>query len=501
MAETLAFEDGIFKTRKLTKLSEPVYSGTTVTWRPDPQFFQNKEANIAELKKLFEDLSALCPGLLITLTITENGATKVFAYESEHGIQDMLTSKVGKKELLKSRFSARKTADNMLFDIALSYTSDYSESITAYVNYGLTESGLHISTFKAGFVRQLNRYAEDNGFLKKKDNPLTSAELSEGLVVVFNLKTNNVKYDSQTKVRVVDLDKTLINNVINNDFVTWLANNPKDAKVIIEKALMARKAKEAAQNAKDRIRNASTKGKKFINLPTKLIDAYSKNRAECELYICEGDSAANGLVAKRDGKTQAVFPIRGKILSCRKATSDKVYANQEISNIVKALGLDIDKASGKLIYDVKKLRYGKIILACDGDADGLQIRALLVNMFWWLCPELLLNNHIVAAIPPLFRVTTKTNQYVYLKDAFELAAYKKAHSKNDFTINRNKGLGEQSPDELAYCLLKPATRTVKTIVIHDAEEADKMLEMAFGTNVEIRRDYLLAHSKDLRGNI
>jgi DNA gyrase subunit B len=181
------------------------------------------------------------------------------------------------------------------------------------------------------------------------------------------LKANNVKYDSQTKVRVVDVDKTLINNIINNDFVAWLNTNTKDSKLIIEKALMARKAKEAAQNAKDRIRNASTKGKKFINLPTKLIDAHSKDRSECELYICEGDSAANGLIAKRDGKTQAVFPVRGKVLSCRKATSDKVYANQEISNIVKAIGLDIDKTTGKLIYDVKKLRYGKIILAADGD--------------------------------------------------------------------------------------------------------------------------------------
>jgi DNA gyrase subunit B len=264
----------------------------------------------------------------------------------------------------------------------------------------------------------MNRYAEDNGFLKKNDAPLTSAELSEGLVVVFNLKVNSVKYDSQTKVRVVDVDKTLINNVINNDFVAWLANNPKDAKIIIDKALMARKAKEAAQNAKDRIRNATTKGKKFINLPTKLIDAYSKDRGECELLIAEGDSAANGLIAKRDGKTQAVFPIRGKVLSCRKATSDKVYANQEISNIVKAIGLDIDKNTGKLIYDAKKLRYGKIILAGDGDEDGANIRALLLNMFWWLCPELVMNGHIAVAYPPLFRITTKTNSYIYLKDRY-----------------------------------------------------------------------------------
>lgn len=495
--ERILFKDGIFAERHIGKHATSVPSGTSVSWEPDPQFFQNKQANIGELKKLFEDITALCPGLLITFNINDDKTTDTLKYHTQHGLEDLLVRKVGSKELLKQRFCVRKETATSMFDIALSYTSEYSENITAYVNYGLTESGIHISTLKAGMVRQINRYAEDAGLLKKNDSPLTSAEISQGLVVVFNLKANNVKYDSQTKVRVVDVDKTLINNIINNDFVAWLNSNTKDSKLIIEKALMARKAKEAAQNAKDRIRNASTKGKKFINLPTKLIDAHSKDRSECELYICEGDSAANGLIAKRDGKTQAVFPVRGKVLSCRKATSDKVYANQEISNIVKAIGLDIDKTTGKLIYDVKKLRYGKIILAADGDEDGAQIRALLINMFWWLCPELLLNRHIAVALPPLFRITTKNNEYIYLKDKLELQRYKKSHPKNDYLVNRNKGLGEQSPDELAFCLLRPATRTVKTLTVNDFNKADEMLEMAFGNSVDVRRQYLLQHLKDI----
>lgn len=488
--EKLWFIDGIFDKREVNKDTDNV-SGTIVTWSPDEQFFQNVEVNESDIKKLFEDISALCPQLTINLKVIRKEKTTEYVFHSKNGIQDLLNKKVGDKEILSNRFSLRKESNNDLFDIVITYTSDYSENVTAYVNYGLTEAGVHIGTVKAALTRQLNKFAVDNNILKKNDSTLTQAEISEGLYLVFNIKTTNVKYDSQTKTKVVDLNKVLINNILNNDFASWLNNNQKDAKIIIEKALVARKVREAAQKAKEKIRNATTKGKKFINLPTKLIDAYSKNRAECSLFITEGDSAANGLVAKRDGKTQAIFPIRGKVLSCRKATADKVYANQEISNIVKAIGLEIDKDTGKLIYDVKKLRYNQIILASDGDADGANIRSLLINMFWWLCPELLSNGHIAVAIPPLFRITTSKNNYIYLKDKAELEEYKKKHPKNDYFISRNKGLGEQNPEELKYCLLDPATRNVKTITVIDEKSADDMLECFFGNNVESRRKFLL----------
>lgn len=493
--EHVWFKEGIFERREIGHSSHP--SGTIVRWTPDPQFFQNKEANVSELKKLFEDISALCPTLTIKLKVDD----KEFEYHSKNGIQDLLDTKVGNKEIISNRFVARKIEDPYLFDISLTYTSDYSESITAYVNYGLTESGAHIATVKAGITRQINKYALDNNLIKKAEDQFTQAELSEGLVIVFNVKSANVKYDSQTKVRVVDLDKTLINSIINNDFKDWLNNNPKIVKQIIDKALIARKAKDAAQKAKEGIRNAGTKGKKFISLPTKLVDAYSKNRYECSLIICEGDSAANGLLAKRDGKTQAIFPIRGKILNCTKATVDKVYANQEISNIVKALGLDIDKSSGKLIYDTKKLRYGNILIATDADEDGYQIRLLLINMFWWLCPELVINGHLGAVVPPLFRITTKKNEYIYLKDHAELDHYNKKHKNESFTVGRLKGIGEMSPDESKYCLLDPATRHVEQIIVNDAEQTSILLDTFMGSSVEPRRDYLLAHIADIKEDL
>lgn len=490
--ESLRFEDGLFIKRE-TGLWAAKTSGTKVTWKPDPQFFQNPAANLTDLKALFEAISALCPTLTIELSVDG----KEQSFHSEHGIQDLLDKKVGGNELIANRFSIRKESGPAMFDLAMTYTSNYSEDITAYVNYGLTDSGVHIGSFKALLTRYLNKYALDHGIIKKQEDAFVQAELSEGLVAVFNIKSTNVKYDSQTKTRVVDFDKALMNAAMNVEFQDWLANNPKIAKQILEKALLARKARDAAQKAKDRIRGAQTKGKKFINLPTKLVDAYSKRRSETELFIVEGDSAMNGLVAKRDGKTQAIFPIRGKILNCMKASVDKVYANVEIANIVKALGLEIDKATGKLEYDKSKLRYNKILLASDADEDGYQIRMLLINMFWWLCPQLIENGHLCAVVPPLFRITTKKNEYIYLKDRDELDRYNKKHARESYVVGRLKGLGEMSPDESKYCLLDPKTRNVQSIVSEDAAAAEKLLETFMGPQVEPRRDYLLSHLADI----
>lgn len=485
--EFISFKDGIFEQRKIGDTTEP--NGTTVSWEPDPQFFQNQNANINDLKKLFRDMASLCPGLSIELNIDNNTET----FYSPEGIRMILDEKVSGRELLSNRFIIKKVQDDLMVDIAMTYSSDYSENITAYVNYGLTESGSHITTLRSLITNQINKYAQDNDLLGKKDDKLTSAELSEGQTIIFNIKSKNVKYDSQTKVRVVACDLSLVKQVINGDFAAWLINNPQNAKLIIERALTARKAREAAQSAKDKIRGVKTKGNKFISLPTKLVDAYSKDRSECELHITEGDSAANGIIAKRDGKTQAVFPIRGKILSCRKAPLDKIYANQEIANIVKALGLDIEKSTGKLIYNEKKLRYGKIIFQTDADPDGAQIRLLLLNALWWLCPELIENGHIFVGLPPLFRITDKKNNYIYCKDQAELDKYKDEHKKESYLVNRMKGLGEMSPSELAYCLLNTNTRNVQQITSSEFNVTDNMLEMAMGSDVKVRRDYLLEH--------
>lgn len=484
--ETLWYKDGLFQKREITKEKIGVH-GTKVVYIPDPQFFQNPEANLNDIRVLFKEESALSPALTIRLIV--DGKEEIF--HSKNGISDLVDEKVKDNEIIKNRFNAKIVEGNDLIDICMTYTNTYSEDIVSYVNYGKVESGIHLTTLKANLTRALNKYANDNNLYKKGESNLTGTELNEGLILIFNLKAKSVKYDSQTKVRVTDIDKALILKVINENFVSWMNSNPKDIKVIIEKALLARKAKEAAKKAREVARSVNgTKKSKLANLPTKLVDCSTTNRLEAELIICEGDSAGSGLVGGRDAEYQAIFPIRGKMINSFKAKSEKVTANQEVNNLIKALGLEMN-AAGKLIYDTTKLRYGRIIAATDGDPDGENIRMLIAVNLWSLCPELIINGHFYVAYAPLFRVTTSKNEYIYLKDAAALEEYSKKHQNEKYRVNRLKGLGECDSEELADVLLDKKTRNVKQLVVNDAKEAEKHLEMLMGTSVAGRRKFLL----------
>lgn len=306
--ETIWYKDGLFEKREITNEDKNI-RGTSISYIPDPQFFQHKEANLTELKSLFEEISALCPNLYIELTIDGNKEV----YHSENGINDLIDKKVGDKEIISNRFNIKKVNGNDLIDLCLTYTSNYSEDITSYVNYGLTDGGVHLTALRSSLTRAINKYANDNKMFKKGESNLTGSELSEGLVIIFNLKAKKVAYDSQSKTRVVDIDKTLISDVINNEFTIWMQNNEKNMKIIIERALTARKAAEAAKKARDAARNIAPKKKaKLLNLPSKLVDANSNNRSNCELFIAEGDSAAGGLIEARNPETMGIFPIRRK---------------------------------------------------------------------------------------------------------------------------------------------------------------------------------------------
>jgi len=497
--ENITFKEGVFDKREKgtydTKLNP---SGTIVTWQASEEFFTHPSVEVNKIKTLFETLSCLCQGLEIHLTIGDDISPKEYiVYKSENGLNDLVDKDVKDKELIDHRCIIKYAQDKNQLDFILTYVSDYGSTMIPYVNTGLTEKGPHITTIKGVLTRQFNDFFREKGWLKDKEENLSGSDLSEGMYVVFNLTAPNIAYDAQVKSTVTKIDMGPFTIALTENLKLWFKNNEKDIKLIADKALAARRAREAAQKARDNARNAETKGKsKFINLPTKLVDAWSKKRDKCELYITEGDSAAGGLVTARVGETQAVFPIRGKIISCRKQTPEKVYANQEVANIVKALGLEISKSNGRLIYNKEKLRYNKIIFACDADPDGEEIKNLLITCFWWLCPELVTNGHVYVAVPPLFRITTKKNEYIYLKDGAALEDYKQAHVNEKYLINRMKGLGEQDPEELAECLLDEKTRNIQQIVVEDYEKADDLLETLMGTAVSPRRDFLLKYGEE-----
>ena len=487
--ESIFFEEGIFVNRHIGESKEP--NGTYVRWQPSEEFFTHPEVDISKVRELFHILSCLCVGLTIKLTIDDD---KEEIFTSKRGLNDLVDDAVKDSEIIDSRMNMNFDEGKNKLDMVVTYTSRYSLNMISYVNTGETDAGPHITQIKTILTREFNKFFKEKKWLKDKDTNLSGDDINEGMFIAFNLTAPGVSYDAQTKSRIVAINMSPFSAAIVNALHNWFNTNEKDIKIIFEKATAARKARDAAKKARDAVRKVGkNKKQKLLNLPTKLVDCWGKNRLDCELMIAEGDSAASGLIECRNSEINAIFPIRGKIIAAYKNSSEKIFANQEVINLIKAIGLDLDSKTNKLIYDTKKLRYGKILLCADADPDGASIRNLLIEMFWWLCPELILNGHIYTTMPPLFRITTKKNEYIYLKDENELNEYKNKHKSEKFLINRNKGLGEQDSEELADALVNPNTRNIAKITVSSETEAKQMIEMLLGTSVPPRRRFLLQH--------
>lgn len=435
-----AFKRGILQNYKETNYKNKSDHFTIIKFKPDEKIFKEGiELDYNLLRKQLQELAYLSPGLVFEFQYKDKETETI---TSQKGILDYIEALNKNKEALTSIFYTETIEDRIGVKIAMLYNNTYADTYKLYTNSIPNSGGTHLTGFRTALTQSVNDYARSNNLLKEKDSNITGDELKEGLVLVLSFIMPDPVFSGQTKDVLSSTEaRTIVQRLVTKDLRTWLDSHPKDAKAIIDKALLARKARENAKKAKDAARNieGKKKGKTFLNLPTKLVDCWSKNRAECELFISEGDSAASGLVGARNAEFQAIFPIRGKIISARKCTSEKLLTNQEVVNIIKALGLDFDAKKTKMIYDERKLRYGKIMMAADADPDGEAIKNLLLTLFWELCPELVINGHIYATVPPLFRVTTKKNEYIYLRDNNELEEYKKKHANEKYLINRNKG--------------------------------------------------------------
>ena len=500
-SEYIIFINGEIKEHKTEKVSDK-YHGVEVVFYPSLKYLETIDFDASRLKTLIQEFSFLCKGLQFTF-INEKEDNKVDTYLSKNGLYDYLDYLNKDKITLCKPYYFEESEGTFQVEVAFTYNEGYSSNIKLYTNNIPQEKGTHLTGFKTAFTSTLNQFAREKGWLKEKDQNLAGSDFEEGQLLIINFKMIDPVFKGQNKEELSSSEgRTYVQKFSAKALRELFDKNEKDIKKVIDKALLARKARDAAKKAREAARNVGTKDKKkaLLNMPSKLVDCWSKNRSACELLIVEGDSAASGLVEGRDSEIHAVFPIRGKIIAAYKNKPEKIFANQEVVNIIKALGLELNPTTQKLVYDAHKLRYGKILLAADADPDGASIKNLLIELFWWLCPELIINGHIYTTMPPLFRVTTKKNEYIYLKDAAALEQYKTQHAGEKFQINRNKGLGEQDAEELSDALLNPETRNVAQITVEDKTAAARLIEVLLGTSVPPRREFLLSHEEEANEN-
>ena len=363
--EHIVFLDGLFSERhnSFTRVfKETNKSGTFVEWRPDPQFFTHPEVEVSKIKELLHTISCLCPGL--TINLLENGHSTI--YFSQHGLDDLVDAKVKDTEMLKQRFHTFVKKDKYSIDFILTYVSAYTSTVVPYVNTGLTEKGPHISMIKSLVTREFNKFFRDQKWLKEKDENLTGDDIQEGSYMVFNITAPDVAYDAQVKSTVTKIEMHPFLEDLTLALRGWLESNKAEIKIIADKALSARKAREAAKKARDAVRKPKEKGLKAkMQLSDKFIDCTSKNPAERNLLLVEGLSAGSSAIEARNVKTDCIYMLRGKILSTLKTDKSKILANQELSDIINVIGAGFDAG-----FDVSKMQFDKIVITSDADADG-----------------------------------------------------------------------------------------------------------------------------------
>lgn len=496
-SEQIYFKEGVLAKREKPNKGALNENGTIVSWQPSEEFFKHTEVEISKIRSLFKTVSCLCPGL--TINLNYNGTREV--YSSVNGLNDLVDEATKDKEIINNRLSVNYQEDKFKLNLVMTYTSNYSSSIVAYVNTGLTDTGAHITQLKTALTREMNKFFREKGWLKDKDENLTGDDIQEGIYIIFNYTAPSVAYDAQVKSRVTNIDTKPEISAFTETLNSWLIYNEKEVKIIADKAISARKAREAAKKARDAARETEKKKKeKVLKFDSKLADCYCKDRSKCEIYITEGDSASGNLKSARDNATQAVMPVRGKILNTQKATLQQIQKNAEIMTMIDAFGLRIDPKSMKVTYDKEDLRYGKIIIMSDADVDGAHIKNLFYTFIWNFCPELIKDGYIYAGVPPLYKITIG-KEYKYLKNDEELEEFRKTHTGKKYTVNRMKGLGEMSVDETEETLTDPNNRIIKQIIIKDDKSADILFEQLMGTGVTARKAFIKEHSKEAEYNM
>ena len=491
------YEKGIpvieLKKGLLPTIGKTKESGTEITFLPDNTIFEVTKFKAEWLKSRMHESAYLNPGLMLHfINLRDNEHEERTFYEPD-GIVAYVKELNKGKEVMHAPISYKGICDGIDVEIAIQFVDAFEENILGFCNNIFTqEGGTHIAGFKTKFTGLINTYARDLGVLKDKDSNFTGADTRNGMTAIISIKHPNPMFEGQTKTKLASADATrAVLTVTGDELTRFFDRNVDVIKSIISCAEKSAKIRKAEERAKT---NMLTKSKFSFESNGKLANCESKDPSKCEIFIVEGDSAGGSAKTARNRNFQAILPIRGKILNVEKASIDKVLANAEIKTMINTFGCGFSEGYGN-DFDISKLRYDKIILMTDADVDGSHIDTLLLTFLYRFMPELIYDGHVYIAMPPLFKVVPKRGEGIYLYDEKALEDYKKKH-KDNFTLQRYKGLGEMDAEQLWETTLDPARRVLNKVEIEDARLASEVTELLMGSDVAPRRNFIHEHARE-----
>jgi DNA gyrase subunit B len=484
-------------------VGETTENGTEVTFKPDGTIFEFTEYNFDTLAARMRELAFLNKGITITLTDRrtedENGKSPMTTYHSEGGLREFAQYLDRNREaLITDVIYFEGERENIPVEVALTYNTSYTENIQAYVNNINThEGGTHLSGFRRGLTNTLKKYAMDSGILAREKIEIDGDDFREGLTAVVSVKVQEPQFEGQTKTKLGNREVTApVSQAVSEMLSAYLEEHPAEAKLIVEKVILAARARHAARKAREMVqrKNVLTGS----GLPGKLADCSEKDPAACEIYFVEGDSAGGTAKQGRDRHFQAIMPLRGKILNVEKAMQHKIFENEEIKNIYTALGVRIGTEEDSKALNLEKLRYHKIIIMCDADVDGSHIETLILTFLFRYMKVLIENGYVYIATPPLYQVKKGTkSEYAWNEDMRDrlIQELKGGGSETSVNVQRYKGLGEMNAEQLWETTMNPEMRTLRQVTIENAAECDQIFSMLMGDDVPPRREFIEKNAK------
>ncbi len=499
---TIQRDGGIFQMKfekgktvqSLTRIGDSDKTGTKVRFFADGSIFETLNYDYSILEERFREMAFLTKGLRITLEDKRGEEPRKSDFCFEGGLKSFVEFLNKNKEKINKDPIYIEKDGEIPVEIAIQYTTAYSENIYSFVNnINTVEGGTHLEGFKRALTNSFNTYAKAKNILKDKDPNLSGDDIREGITAVISVKVKEPQFEGQTKTKLGNSDVGgVVTSVVNEALSYFLEENPNIAKAILEKCISASRAREAARKARELVRRKTAL--ESTTLPGKLADCSSKNPEECEVYIVEGDSAGGSAKQGRDRKFQAILPLWGKMLNVEKARADKIYGNDKLNPVILAVGAGIGAD-----FDITKIRYGKVIIMADADVDGAHIRTLLLTFFFRYMRPLIENGNVYLAQPPLYKFSKKGMEDLYWYEDDMTGAFKileeRGVDRETVSIQRYKGLGEMNPEQLWETTMNPETRILVKVNLEDAMQADQTITLLMGDDVNPRRDFIIENAK------